>query len=68
MDDLLFLTEVRKKFGIGIVSILPHFFTKDKLEMIPFSGAKEAIDYILKSYGDRQKVAVVSDGSHVLLK
>jgi hypothetical protein len=68
MDDLLFLTEMRKKFGIGIVSILPYFFTKDKLGMIPFSGAKEAIDYVLKIYGDRQKVAIISDGSHVLLR
>jgi nickel-dependent lactate racemase len=68
MDDLLFLTEMRKKFGIGIVSILPYIFTKDKLGMIPFSGAKEAIDYVLKIYGDRQKVVIISDGSHVLLR
>jgi hypothetical protein len=68
MDDLLFLTEMHKKFGIGIVSILPHLFTKDKLGMIPFSGAKQAIDYILKTYGERQKIVIVPDGSHVLLR
>jgi hypothetical protein len=68
MDDLLFLTEIHKKFGIGIVSILPHLFTKDKLGMIPFTGAKQAIDYVLKTYGERQKVVIVSDGSHVLLR
>jgi hypothetical protein len=68
MDDLLFLTEMRKKFGIGIVSILPHFFITDKLGMIPFSGAKEAMDYVLKTYGERQKIAIISDGSHVLLR
>jgi hypothetical protein len=68
MEDLLFLTEMRKKFGIGIVSILPYLYTKDKLEMIPFSGAKETLDYVLKTYGDRQKIAIISDGSHVLLR
>ena len=68
MDDLLFLTEIHKKFGIGIVSILPHLFIKDKLGLIPFSGAKEAMDYVLKTYGDRQKITIVSDGSHVLLR
>jgi hypothetical protein len=68
MDDLLFLTEMGKKFGIGIVSILPYLFTKDKLGMIPFSGAKEAMDYVLKTYGDRQKVAIIPDGPHVLLR
>ncbi len=68
MEDLLFLTEMRKKFGIGIVSILPYLYTKDKLEMIPFSGAKETIDYVLKTYGDRQKITIIPDGSHVLLR
>ncbi|HZS73729.1 MAG TPA: transcriptional regulator [Candidatus Nitrosotalea sp.] len=68
MEDLLFLMEMRKKFTIGIVSILPYLYTKDKLEMIPFSGAKETIDYVLKTYGDRQKIAIISDGSHVLLR
>ncbi len=68
MEDLLFLTEMRKKFGIGIVSILPYLYTKDKLEMIPFSGAKETMDYVLKTYGDRQKIAIIPDGSHILLR
>jgi hypothetical protein len=68
MEDLLFLTEMRKKFGIGIVSILPYLYTKDKLEMIPFSGAKETMDYVLKTYGERQKIAIISDGSHTLLR
>ncbi|MGI0094282.1 MAG: transcriptional regulator [Nitrosotalea sp.] len=68
MEDLLFLTEMRKKFGIGIVSILPYLYTKDKLEMISFSGAKETIDYVLKTYGDRQKITIIPDGSHTLLR
>ena len=68
MEDLLFLTEIRKKFGIGLVSILPYLYTKDKLEMIPFSGAKETMDHVLKTYGDRQKIAIISDGAHTLLR
>lgn len=68
MEDLLFLTEIGKKFKIGIVSILPHFYTRDKLSMIPFGGTKEAMDYVLKTYGERQKIAIVSDGSRVLLR
>jgi hypothetical protein len=26
------------------------------------------MDYVLKTYGERQKIAIVSDGSHVLLR
>ncbi len=67
MEDLLFLTEIGKKFQIGIVSILPEFYTK-KLEMLSFGGIKYAMDHILKIQGARQKISIVSDGSHVLLR
>ncbi len=68
MEDLLFLTETKKQFGIGIVSILPQMYTKDKLELIPFNSTKQVMDYILKTYGERQKIVIVSDGAHVLLR
>ena len=65
MEDLLFLTEVQKNFQIGLVSILPEFYAK-KLNLITLSGIKDSMDYILKTQGARQKVAVVSDGARVL--
>jgi hypothetical protein len=67
MEDLLFLTEVQKRFQVGLVSILPEFYTK-KLNLVSFAGIKRAMDYILKVQGIKQKVAVVSDGARLLLK
>ena len=67
MEDLLFLNEIQKNFQIGLVSILPEFYSK-KLNMISMNGIKHAMDYILKTQGPRQKVAVVSDGARVLLR
>jgi hypothetical protein len=67
MEDLLFLSEIKKKFQIGLVSILPEFYVK-KLDMIPFYGIKRSMDYILKTQGARQKVSIVEDGSRVLLR
>lgn len=67
MEDLLFLTEIQKRFQIGLVSILPEFYTK-KLNMASFAGIKRAMDYILKIQGIKQKVAVVSDGARILLR
>ena len=67
MEDLLFLSEIQKNFQIGLVSILPEFYAK-KLNMISLPGIKYAMDYILKTQGARQKVAVVSDGARLLLR
>jgi len=67
MEDLLFLTEIQKRFQVGMVSILPDFYLK-KLNIISFAGIKRAMDHILKIQGINQKVAVVSDGARILLK
>ena len=67
MENLLYLTEIQKKFEIGLSSILPDFYLK-KLNMTSFSGTKNALEYILKKQGTRQKVAIVQDGARILLK
>ncbi|MDH3191252.1 MAG: transcriptional regulator [Nitrosopumilus sp.] len=67
MEDLLFLSEIQKNFQIGLISILPEFYAK-KLEMISLPGIKHAMDYIIKTQGPRQKVAVVTDGARLLLR
>ncbi len=67
MEDLLFLSEVQKNFQIGLISILPEFYAK-KLDMISLPGIKYSMDYILKTQGARQKVAVVTDGARLLLR
>ena len=67
MEDLLFLSEIQKNFQIGLVSILPEFYAK-KLNMISLPGIKYSMDYILKTQGVKQKVAVVTDGARLLLR
>ena len=67
MEDLLFLSEIQKNFQIGLISIIPEFYTK-KLDIISLSGIKHSLDYILKTQGTRQKVAVVTDGARLLLR
>lgn len=67
MENLLYLTEIQKRFQVGLVSILPEFYVK-KVGVIPLAGIKAAMDYILKTQGTRQKVSVVSDGARLLLR
>lgn len=67
MEDLLFLSEIQKNFQIGLISVLPEFYAK-KLNFISIPGIKHAMDYILKTQGQKQKVAVVVDGARLLLR
>lgn len=67
MENLLYLHEMQNNFQIGLVSVLPEFYAK-KLGMVLMPGTKHAMDYILKTRGPRQKVAVVSDGARLLLR
>jgi len=67
MENLLYLTEIQKKFQIGLLSILPQFYTK-KLNIKPFNGIKQIIDHVLKIQGQKQKVQVVTDGARIILR
>ena len=67
MEDLLFLSSMRDRFQIGLVSILPDLYTK-KLGMIQLQGVTQSLAYILKTQGSRQKVSIVSDGARILLR
>ena len=67
MEDLLFLSEVQKNFQIGLVSILPEFYAK-KLDIISLPGIKHSLDYVLKTQGANQKIAVITDGARLFLR
>ena len=67
MENLLYLTETQKKFHVGLLSILPQFYTK-KLNIKPFDGIKQIINHVLKIQGQKQKVQVVTDGARIILR
>ncbi len=67
MEGLLYLSEVKKALQVGLVSILPEFYTK-RLGVIPLDGARHAMEYVLRTQGPRQKISVVSDGARTLLR
>ena len=67
MENLLYINEMKKKFQVGLLSILPTHYSK-KLNMISFNGIKQVMDYVLKNQGQKQKVEVISDGARTLLR
>jgi len=66
MEDLLYLSEIQKRLQIGLVSVLPEFYIK-KLNILPFDGVKETLEYVLKHQGARQKISIIPDGARILL-
>ena len=67
IENLLYINEMKKKFQVGLLSILPTHYSK-KLNMISFNGIKQVMDYVLKNQGQKQKVEVISDGARTLLR
>ena len=67
MVDIMYLSGVRARVQVGLVSALPDLYVK-KLGMVPLAGARQALAHVLKSRGARQKVLVVTDGSRVLMR
>ena len=57
MEDLLFLSEIQKKFQIGLVSILPELYVK-KLNMIPIpleESTREKLEQVEKVLDEQMK-------------
>jgi len=67
IENLLYINEMQKKFQFGLLSILPTHYSK-KLNMIPFNGIKQVMEYILKNQGQKQKVEVITDGARTILR
>ena len=67
MEEMLFLQEAKKRLQVALVSILPEMYT-DRLGIIPIPGMRDAVEYIKKTQGARQKATIVEDGSRLLLR
>lgn len=65
MEDLLYLSGIRERMAVALVSTLPGLYAR-RLWMSPLDSTKLALEHVLKK-GPRQKVAVVADGAHAVL-
>lgn len=67
-ENLLYLSEVSKKYNISLVSALPDYYTKSRLGFKAFRRTKDVLHSILNVYGPKQKILVIADASKILLK
>jgi len=68
LEHLLFIEEMRQEIELGLVSTLPHYYTRSKLGFTTYAGMKDILDKLPEKQGRNFKALVVSDADIVLLK
>ncbi len=63
LEDLLFLSNIKKDLKIAMLSVLPEFYVK-RLDIVPLQSAKHVMQY-LSSY-KKHKVVVVPDAARLV--
>jgi len=68
LEHLLFIEEIRAKYQIGLVSTLPHYYTKTKLGFAVYSGTRDILQKLQEKHGRHFKTLVLSNADITLLK
>jgi hypothetical protein len=68
LEHLLFIEELRVKYDMGLVSTLPHYYTKTKLGFTTYSGTKDVLQKLQEKHGKNFKTLVLSNADITLLK
>lgn len=67
LEHIVYLQELCKKYELGLVSSLPHYYAK-RLGFVTYSSVKDALDKLLAKHGKGHKALVLSDADITLLK
>ncbi len=68
LEHLLFIEELRLKYDMGLVSTLPHYYTKTKLGFTTYSGTEDILQKLQEKHGKNFKTLVLSNADITLLK
>ncbi len=68
LEHLLYLQELKQKYDLGLVSSLPHYYAANKLGLVTYAGARDALEKLLVRNGKGHKALVVSDADITLLR
>lgn len=68
LEHLLFMEGMQAKYQMGLVSTLPHYYTKTKLGFITYSGTKDILQKLQEKHGRHFKTLVLSNADITLLK
>ncbi|MFL6489878.1 MAG: hypothetical protein ACJ70M_00040 [Nitrososphaera sp.] len=68
LEHLLFIEELRLKYDMGLISTLPHYYSKTKLGFTTYSGTKDILQKLQEKHGKNFKTLVLSNADITLLK
>lgn len=68
LEHLLFMEELRVKYDMGLVSTLPHYYTKTKLGFTTYSGTKDVLQKLQEKHGKNFRALLLSNADITLLK
>jgi hypothetical protein len=68
LEHLLFMEELRVKYDMGLVSTLPHYYTKTKLGFTTYSGTEDVLQKLQEKHGKNFRTLVLSNADITLLK
>ncbi|HZA99796.1 MAG TPA: hypothetical protein VE308_02110, partial [Nitrososphaera sp.] len=56
------------KYEIGLISTLPHYYSKTKLGFATYSGTKDILQKLQEKHGKNFRTLVLSNADITLLK
>jgi hypothetical protein len=68
LEHLLFMEQFRLKYEMGLVSTLPHYYTKTKLGFATYSGTKDILQKLQEKHGKNFRTLILSNADITLLK
>ena len=68
LEHLIYIEELQHKYELGLVSTLPHYYTKTKLGFTTYAGMKDIIDKLSEKQGKNFRALVLSDADITLLR
>jgi hypothetical protein len=68
LEHLVFASELRQKYELGLVSTLPRYYATSRLGFTSYSGMNDVLQKLAEKLGKSYRAIVLSDADITLLK
>jgi hypothetical protein len=68
LEHLLYIQELRQRCELGLVSTLPHYYSRTKLGFSTYAGMKDIMEKLPEKIGKSYRAIVLSDADITILR